>query len=114
MALSELLVKNAVKKGIEELGNFNRANRADRITIDLDIARSDMSLGLDKLGFKVIKVGNGVWSFKFVFSDGSTMEVLSSEVRDGELFYLDYTDILFTNTAQPGRIDPDFMFWWYE
>jgi len=91
------------------------ANRGEKFTVDLSTARSDTALGKDGEIFKVIDKGDGTWSLKFKFGDGSTFEISNTETYNGDYFTeISYDDILFTNTAQSGVTSPTFGRWWKE
>ena len=97
-------------------------NRAVKIEIDLSIERSGKSLveeGLlpsDKtfLYLTVLKKGDGNWSFKMVFDDGSSIEYSSDELADGYLMERRFVDLLFSNAAQSGVTNPKFLIEWNE
>lgn len=93
-----------------------KCNRAARYpssgAVDLSVARTDTSLATPGLNFTVISKGTGIWSIKFEFSDDSTCEFTSAEISAGDTWELEFTDILFTNAAQPALTGPKFYYAW--
>lgn len=95
-------------------------NRAVKFTVDLTTERSDKSLveeglipsGKTFLYLTVLRKGNGVWSLKQKFDDGSTVAYGSGELADGYLMQRRFVDILFSNTSQSGVVNPTFMVEW--
>jgi len=105
-----------------QVGRLLPPNRAVKFTINLSTARIDKSLveeGLLPSGktfyyLTVLRVGNGVWSFKQVLPNNSTITYSSDELRDGYLMERRYVDILFNNVAQTGVTGPTFLIEWNE
>jgi len=62
----------------------------------------------------VLRRGDGVWSLKQVFDDGSTVVYGSDELADGYLMERRFVDILFTNASQNGVTNPKFLIEWKE
>jgi len=97
-------------------------NRATKFTVNLSVERSDKSLtaeglipsGKAFLYLTVLRRGDGVWSLKQVFDDGSTVVYGSDELADGYLMERRFVDILFTNASQNGVTNPKFLIEWKE
>lgn len=94
-------------------------NRAARYpgaatSIDLTAARTDVSLALPGDSLTVVTKGNGAYSFKLVLSDASTCEMDSTEINAGDSWEIEFSDITFTNAAQPGLTGPSFYYAWRE
>lgn len=87
-------------------------NRGERFVVDLAMARTDVSLGKSGTVLNLDIKGDGVWSIKIVFADLSEVEYPSSELTQGANWEWDFSDIKFTNVAQPGAISPKFTRAW--
>lgn len=92
----------------------NRAARHPTPTgnMSLATARTDEALGLSGLSFTIISKGTGTWTMKFEFADETTCQFDSTEINAGDAWELAYSDILFTNTAQPAATGPSFYYAW--
>jgi hypothetical protein len=105
-----------------QVGRLLPPNRAVKIVIDLSTPRNEKSLiqeGLlpaNKTFFylTVLRVGNGIWSFKQVLPDGSTLPYDNTELKDGYLMERRFVDMLFSNSAQNGVTNPIFLIEWVE
>lgn len=94
-----------------------KCNRAARYpdpigSMSLATARTDESLGIAGLSLTILTKGTGTWTMKFVFADETTCQFDSTEVNAGDAWELAYTDILFTNGAQPAATGPSFYYAW--
>ncbi|MGB9774774.1 MAG: hypothetical protein ACPL4I_12315 [Bacteroidota bacterium] len=97
-------------------------NRAVKFAVDLSTERSGKSLvgeglipaGKTFLYLTVLRKGNGIWSLKQVFDDGSIVAYGSDELQDGYIMERRFIDILFTNTSQTGVVNPTFLIEWKE
>ncbi len=83
-----------------------RANRADRITVDLTAARlgppNPASL-IASSGQRVhiFAKGAGLYIIIFVFQDGSTIQFTNAEINNGDIFDWDFFQLYMINAAQP-------------
>jgi hypothetical protein len=97
-------------------------NRAVKFEVDLSTDRSDKSLveagllpGAETfLYLTLLRKGDGVWSFKMKFDDGSTITYSQGELADGYLMERRFVDLLFSNSSQTGKTNPKFMVEWKE
>ena len=94
-----------------------KCNRAARYpspsgNMSLAAARTDVALGVEGLCLTIISKGTGTWTMKFRFGDATTCQFASTEVNNGDSWELAYSDILFTNAAQPAATGPSFYFAW--
>ncbi len=97
---------------LKKIRHYLHPDRSAKFTVDLAIARTDSPLGYAGVGIMPIDIGNGVWSLKTKHSDGTTTEYLSSKVGNWDHIEISFTDILFTNEAQPAATSPTFLVWW--
>lgn len=85
-----------------------RESKIKKVTINLGTARSDASLVEEGLlpncvmtSLTVLDKGAGTFSFKFRFKDGSVSESFeNTEVLNGDIFALEFIDVVFTNAQQ--------------
>lgn len=97
-------------------------NRAVKFEVDLSTERSDESLveeellpgGKIFLYLSVVRKGDGVWSFKMKFDDGSAIQYTHDELVDSYLMERRFVDVLFSNSSQTGKTNPKFMVEWKE
>lgn len=94
-----------------------RANRADKITINLAVAHAGfpdpVSLVADPttlipipatsgLRITILAKGAGVFTLTAVFQDGSTIDLVNTELSNGDVLDWDFFQLYVTNAAQPG------------
>jgi len=87
-----------------------RANKIKKFTVDLSSARTDVSLVGEGLipsktfmALTILNKGTGTFSFKLHFYDSTNSESFSQdEVLNGDVFEVEFKDLIFTNVAQAG------------
>lgn len=93
-----------------------KPNRAARYptsgTIDLSGAQTDVSLGISGLTLTIWSKGTGTWTIKIQFADDSTLELASTGLDEGDVWEGEFSDVLFTNTAQASVTGPSFLYDW--
>lgn len=87
---------------------FGRANKAERVTVDLATAHAgypDPTSLLASSGQRVtiLDKGTGTWVLTLIFQDASTMVLSSTELGTGDILDWDFYALYVTNTAQPGK-----------
>lgn len=99
-------------------------NKIAKFTVDLSTARTNKKLSSRGGGetlfdydekypswyyLKVLIKGDGTWTLKFVSEDKTTVSLTNDELTKGDEISLEFTELEFTNTAQPGITNP--IFW---
>lgn len=90
--------------------NYILPNELEHFTIDLTTAHIDTSIGLVGTGLvlTVIEKGTGVFAIKYKFVTGNTFTLTNADIHNGYKEEIRFVDILFTNEAQVGVINPHF------
>jgi len=85
---------------------MGRANRAERVTVDLNVVHAGFPEVISLLasnGQRVtILATAGVWALTVIFQDGSNITLTSAELAAGDILDWDFVYLYVTNAAQPG------------
>lgn len=78
-------------------------NKVERHDVDLGTARTPATDPIATIGLRTtILVDAGVYSLVFVFGDGSTLTLLSTEVDTGDILDFEFAALYVINIAQAG------------
>jgi len=85
-----------------------RANKAEKITVDLGDAHAGYPetasyLATNGQRVTILNAGAGTWALTFIFQDGSTITLDSTEVTTGDILDWDFYLLYVVNTAQAGQ-----------
>jgi hypothetical protein len=91
-----------------------RANRADAISIDLNIPHAGFPdpasliappTGIPRgLRVNIVAIGLGVFWLTLIFQDGSNITFANTDLTDGDILDWDFAQLYVTNAAQPGLV----------
>jgi hypothetical protein len=79
-----------------------RAHKAEKLVLDLGVARSNQVIATDIVAVTVLDKGTGTFTLTFHFYDGTELNIDSSEIATGTVFEWDIAKLMLTNTAQAG------------
>ena len=100
------------------------ANKIKKFTVDLTTARNKKRLSNVGGGeglfdydesypswyyFKILVKGTGTYTIRFIMPGKDPIELSNTEIIKGDEVSLEFTELEFTNTAQPGLTNP--IFW---
>ena len=118
-AIAKLL--NSILKYIKETltttivqSSTGAVNRLQKIEIDLSTARTDVALGLNGSFLQLWQKGDGDFVLTIVLDNGAKIGFNSLELQPRDKFYVKFSDIKFTNTAQTGVTNPILLVGWIE
>ena len=86
---------------------FGRANKAEKITVDLGTAHAgypDSASLLASGGQRVtiLDKGTGTFTLTFIFQDASSISLSDAELANKDVLNWDFYKLYITNTAQSG------------
>lgn len=82
---------------------LRQANKVERHDVDLGTARTPATDPIDTLGLRTtILVDAGTYSLVFVFGDGSTLTLLSTELATGDILDFEFAALKVINAVQAG------------
>jgi hypothetical protein len=79
-----------------------RAHKAEKIVLDLGVARTSSVIASDIVAVTVLDKGTGTYTLTFHFYDGTELSLTQDEISSGDLFEWDIAKLMLTNTAQAG------------
>ena len=86
---------------------FGRANKAEKVTVDLGDAHAGYPEAASLLASKGLRVkihtkGTGTFTLTFIFQDGSSIALANTELANGDVLDWDFYRLYITNAAQAG------------
>jgi len=78
------------------------AHKAEKLVIDLDVARDRVLIAKDCVAVTILDKGTGSFTLHFIFFDGTEFSLDQDEVANGDVFEWDIQALRITNTAQAG------------
>jgi len=86
---------------------FGRANKAEKITVDLGTAHAgypdpNSLLATNGMRVTVLDKGTGTFTLILIFQDGSSLTLDNTEISDGDILDWDFLYLYIANTSQPG------------
>jgi hypothetical protein len=77
-----------------------RAHKAEKLILDLGVARDRAVIAYDVVAVTVLDKGAGTFTLTFHFYDGTELSLTQDEIANGDLFEWDIAKLMLTNTAQ--------------
>jgi hypothetical protein len=81
-----------------------KAQKAEKLVLDLSVARSNQVIASDIVSVTVLDKGTGVFTLTFHFYDGTELSLDSSEIMNGQVFEWDTAKLMLTNSAQSSTV----------
>jgi hypothetical protein len=81
---------------------IRRAHKAEKLVLDLGVARDKAVIASDIVAVTVLDRGTGAFTLTFHFYDGTELSLTQDEISNGDLFEWDIEKLILTNTAQAG------------
>jgi hypothetical protein len=86
---------------------FGRANKAEKITVDLGTAHTGYPdpaslLASNGQRISILDKGTGVFTLLVLFQDGSYITLDNTELANGDILDWDFYQLYVSNTAQAG------------
>jgi len=78
------------------------AHKAEKLVIDLGVAREKTLVAYDCVAVTILDKGTGSFTLHFIFYDGTELTLNQDELANGDLFQWDIQELRITNTAQTG------------
>jgi len=78
------------------------AHKVEKLTFDLAQARENVQIAADAVAVTILAKPAANFTLKFVFYDGTSLELNQDEVAAGDSFKWDISRLYLSNTAQPG------------
>ncbi len=116
------VVIDEVLKRLDEIFYKSRfPNEIAKFTVDLSIERTNKRLSSIGGGeglfdynvryptwhyLKILKKGTGTFTFIFELPGRKTISLDSDEIYSGDEFFLEFTELYFTNSSQSGVVSP--------
>jgi 3-mercaptopyruvate sulfurtransferase SseA len=79
-----------------------RAHKAEKLVLDLGVARDKQLIAYDVVAVTVLDKGTGVFTLTWHFYDGTEFSLDNTEILNGDVFEWDVAKLYLTNTAQSG------------
>jgi hypothetical protein len=79
---------------------IRRAHKAEKLVLDLGVARDRSVVASDIVAVTVLDKGTGAFTLTFHFYDGTELSLTQDEIANGDLFEWDIAKLMLTNTAQ--------------
>jgi 3-mercaptopyruvate sulfurtransferase SseA len=79
-----------------------RAHKAEKLVLDLGVARSKQLIAYDVVAVTVLDKGTGTFTLTWHFYDGTEFSLDNTEILNGDVFEWDVAKLYLTNTEQSG------------
>jgi 3-mercaptopyruvate sulfurtransferase SseA len=79
-----------------------RANKAEKLVLDLGVARDKQLIAYDVVAVTVLNKGTGTFTLTWHFADGTELSLDNTEIMEGDVYEWDTAKLYLTNPAQSG------------
>jgi len=79
-----------------------RAHKAEKLVLDLGVARDRATIAYDIVAVTVLDKGTGMFTLTFHFYDGTELSLDHTEITEGDVYEWDIAELYLTNPAQSG------------
>lgn len=81
-----------------------KPNKAEKLTLDLGDARTDIEIATEVIGFQVLSyTTDSTFSLELVFADGTSITLNESELSPTDYVDFNIKTLKLTNSAQAGK-----------